>query len=277
MSESGEKPKYERYVTEDYQTLLDELANLEAIEEELGLNPYEPYVVAPHEVKREWDILIFGRRDNYGEWDDVYHLPQYPPPRYSNGQYRYRVCKECLEALPITAYDQQVSYEDNYFARRGIYRRRTCRWCLQRRRNIAWKQKSRHRLLQGLNKMRNNARSTRGALSILARLMEDLGYEHIEQMLRTWVEMVNDPRTGHRQRVTAYQAMVSLYALAESDRIRHMTIGPDDVDPKEFVELLAKRGQLAPLVRACLEDGLLTWDDIDPSPFHGDGPIWENY
>lgn len=265
--------------------------------------PAQPWEVEGTEVEEgtdgfDFDDLDYDPEDEndprnqdrplrYGEYNcpcpDT-GLPMKPPPHYENGQLRYKRCRKCWEVYPMTDFYRRVLREDQTFfdskrkcyftIRAGVYRMWCCRYC-KNKIGQKWRDdKRRHIMTQGLNKTAK-AKTTRTALAYLALLAEELGIKKPETLVKYWAELALNPEVKPRQRMTAYQTAVHIQALAELERLKMKEIGPDDVDPVEYVKVLAERGQLAPLVRACLEDGLLTWDQIDPAP--EDIPVWERF
>ena len=165
-----------------------------------------------------------------------------------------KTCPKCFRHLPVT--------EFRFLNKSKRRRASECKRCRNRRLRG---QRSR----QGLADFKDAVAEVRRSESverirgILDGLIQRLG--GAEKFMEMWTGLIADTDSPGVSRVKALETIT--HAMIVADR-EEFSRGANfaDVDPVEFAMFLHDRKQLAPMVRAALADGILSWDQIDPPP-----------
>lgn len=110
-----------------------------------------------------------------------------------------------------------------------------------------------------------HVRTCEQILGLVERVADELPGHDLESLAVYWASIILSPKTSHRLRLTSLQTLAHCLAVADQEQLgQGRAFGA--INPVDFAQWLHGRGGLIPLIRAFLEDGLLTLDDIDPPP-----------
>jgi hypothetical protein len=163
----------------------------------------------------------------------------------------FLICHKCRKHLPIENF-RFLNIKQGKRASRC----RDCRREDERERKAAKRQTT----IKTFCREMRRTESMEKMASLFDAICEQLGGP--QKVADEWIRLINHEDTPDGSRVKSIDTLVHISKVFEKTRIADAI----EQNPVQIALEWHKNMQLVPLVRAFLEDGIITLDDIDPPP-----------